>query len=123
MNEYINKYYTIIPLENESNNNYKLDCFNILNNNLYLDEYYSIINHCNIKTLNNILNFININWSRSKIHINNKFKDNKYKNKYINNICKSHEEFNNNVRYFIGDSHALCIYIINMVINYISINF
>ena len=122
MSKYINNYNLILPLDNV-NENFNYNCFDNLNQYLLIDEYYYLLQQCNLKNLQNILNYINIHWCKLNIFLNKKYSNNKYESISINNKCNTYEEFNNNLKSFIDNNIILAIYIINMIINYLSINF
>tara|TARA_Y100000996_G_C22450413_1_gene613613 strand:+ start:166 stop:534 length:369 start_codon:yes stop_codon:yes gene_type:complete len=102
--------------------NYNLTCFNILDKYLNINDIYNILNKCNIKILNNILNYINIQWNNIKIKLTYKYKNNQYKLKEIKNKCSNLNEFNSIISNFIDGNITMALVVVNIIINYISIN-
>ena len=78
--------------------------------------------HSSLQNLKNIINYIFINWNLTKRQINDKYIDSKYNNYNINNTINSIEDFNNNITNFINNDIVICIFVINNIIKYISIN-
>ena len=102
--------------------NYNLTCFDILDKYLNINDIYNILNKCNIKILNNILNYINIQWNNIKIKLTYEYKNNKYKLKEIKNKCSNLNEFNSIISNFIDGNITMALVVVNIIINYISIN-
>ena len=92
------------------NQTYNYQFLDIFKEYIDIEKYYDILQYINLK---NLINLINIKWLKIQNIIN---KDNIiYKVNYCNN-----ELFNKILINFIRNEYAICIFVINCIIKYIS---